>query len=415
MTSLYPNPLPESGFSTGHLTHSGRVHNSFNDRPLFLGDSDFGVNLTGTADSTAAVQAAVNRAQDGVAIEVPPQAKIRIDGTVDLGSASLSSRRNFRMFSYGGKGRNEGNAPAYAFQPCFFKPNAGTMFKMDSFAAGSNNQWGPIFEGLSFRDTTNTGAGESVTFFDLIMVNRFTFRDCAFLFGLRGVSLDSKEDSFSGGDSAWGLFDNCTWYQCGHGIYSRHTYGHEVRGGHAYRCGAISGNDLAGAWIELDAYSQHWRVHGFKVDGHRSLTPAFVGIRDLGSSNEYSLGHFERCVTGIKLDGDAAVSAPPSGDHRTVSACSFRGGDGSVGDGIEITANCNNTNLLGNNIHVVANKVVDNSPNGATIVDQDNNVKIGQTHATPGTPGNGVVLYVDSSGNLLAKTKLGNVRTVAAV
>jgi len=416
MSSLYPNPLPESivsGVTTGHVTHSQRLHNSFNDRPLFLGDPDFAIDLTGATDSTAAVQAAVDRSATGTAIEVPPQARIRIDGTINLGGAGYTPRRNFMMYSYAGHGRNEGTPPAYAFQPCFFKPNAGTMFSMDGFAASVNDQWGPRFEGLSFRDTTNTGAGGSVTLFKLTMINRFAFRDCAFLFALRGIDLDSQEDHFSGGDSAWGLFDNCQWYECGHGIYSRHTFGHEVRGGAAHRCGPISGNDLAGAFVELDAYSQHWRFNNVKVDCHRSLVAAFVGFRDFSSTTEYSMVHIERPVTGFKLDGDPAVTGPPSGKWRSLSQCQVVG-DG-TGTGYELTANSGNTALIAVGAQNVTTKILDNSPNGAVILDLQNNIKVGQTHATPATPTNGVWLYVDSSGNLLAKTKNGNVRTVAAV
>jgi hypothetical protein len=418
--SLYPNPLPttiipkgQPGETTGHDNHSERIHLSFNERPLFLGDSDFAVDLTGATDSTAAVQAAINRAQDGVAIEVPLRAKIRVDGTIDLGSGSGSAvpRRAFRMYGASGHDRNSGSP---GFGSTFFMPTtSGTMFTASGVTAAQNDQWGPVFEYLNFRDSSNSGAGGSATLFNLEMINYFTFRDCTFLYARTAVNLDSKDDVVSGGDSAWGIFDQCTWMECGWGIKSRRTYGHVVLGGQAFGCGQVDGNNLTGAFLDLDARSQGWRVIGIKIDGQVASVNRNNGIVDLGSSNEYIGVHFEKCVTCLKLDGDTGVTGPPSGNWRSVIGCTMVCDGG--GTGLHLTANSGHTNYWGNNIHSVTTAVLDESPNGGTGSNEDNNVKIGQTHSTPGTPTNGVMLYVDSSGNLLAKTKLGNVRTVAAV
>lgn len=65
----YPNPLPtaiieegQPGQTTGGLVHHDRAWNGFNTGWLNVRDSDFGAVGNGTADDTAAIQAAIDRA-----------------------------------------------------------------------------------------------------------------------------------------------------------------------------------------------------------------------------------------------------------------------------------------------------------------------------------------------------------------
>lgn len=188
----------------------------------------------------------------------------------------------------------------------------------------------PAFYNLNFRDDT---AARSNILVEVKFSNYWTFRECTFVGGSRGLYINGLT-----ADAAWGLADQC--------FFDNNTYGVYLdEGGFVSQAGAIFLRNSGDVGI-YQASGAQVRINGLKVDGTSNNT----GVWLKGIGGQVVASDFEQCNPGIKFDATTGTGGD-NGLFNKAIGCNFTT---STGNSIVVTSLARKTDLIGNGMYFTA-------------------------------------------------------------
>jgi hypothetical protein len=185
----------------------------------------YGATGNGTADDTAAIQAAINAIPNSGALRGGvlyfPIGKYKIAGV------SFGDRRSVRVVGDTGASFNEANGFENGTQ-ILVSVDGGVGFSFDG-GPSIPNYWGPVIEHLAFSDVSPRG--QTATLLSIVNTTHWTVRNCAFRNAAVGIKIATNRPVYPTGDNAFALVEQGTFRNNRRSIYVPHTFGVLILGG----------------------------------------------------------------------------------------------------------------------------------------------------------------------------------------
>jgi len=287
---------------------------------------DFGAVPNDGKDDTAAFQAAFDSldTHSGGTVYCPP-------GRYDISGQITVSAPAVRLVGDGGPSYNEDDHPSGC--SLWAHTDGMTLLKFD---AGTLQHRGPIVEYVNFRDATPSG--HTATLLEIRLFNRWTVRNVSVNYGNIGLQVDGATD-----DASWGYVPQLVCKASNVCIDQAATEGGFL----------VEGGNLEPLQVGVRARGPQVRVMGVKFDCPGGSTGVYI----TGDSDVVMGSLFEQCGMGVKIQNDGHY--PVSGKFNHIIGNHFRGWDGGPNKGVEIDANSDKTQLMGNTYEAVTTHVDD--------------------------------------------------------